>query len=83
MIELTLRFTYDPSVDAAYLYLEPTRKGSVDFTEPFDEEDALGLSGEVLIDIGHDRRLVGVEFLNASGVLPEKLMAAIGRQAGQ
>lgn len=75
---MDFRLTYDASVDAAYLYLAPAKSG-IDFTHPCDDEDEAGLAGEVMLDVGRDRKLVGIEFLRASELLPEELLALAER----
>lgn len=72
---MELRLTYDPTVDAAYLYFSRPKRGSVDFTHPWDDDDETGVAGDVMIDVGHDRKLVGIEFLGASKVLPAEVLA--------
>lgn len=70
------RVTYDESADAAYIYLSEPARGSVEFTHPWDAEGETGVEGDVLVDVGRDRKLVGIEVLNASKVLSANLLAA-------
>ena len=60
----TMRVTYDPSVDAAYIQITSS-KGGVETTLVDDH---------VAVDIDSERRVVGVEILDASSRLdPEDL----------
>jgi uncharacterized protein YuzE len=66
-----MRITYDPSVDAAYLYLAHIPDGGVEQTYVCD---AQSLAGSVHLDIDKEGRLVGIEVLGASDVLPSELL---------
>ena len=66
-----MRVTYDPSVDAAYIYLEERiRPGGVAYTYPCDP---LEVRGQINLDFDDEGRLLGIEVLDAS----EKLSAAL------
>jgi len=67
-----LRVTYDPGVDAAYIYLTGSyvSPGRVTIPVPLDDQDHLP---EVILDF-KDGRLVGVEVLGAKDGLPEDLL---------
>lgn len=72
-----MRVTYDPSVDAAYLYLvELIRPGGVARTYTCDPRE---VRGEINLDFDSDGRLVGIEVLSASKKLPEALLQAAGQ----
>jgi uncharacterized protein YuzE len=63
---------YDPSVDAAYIYLVPLTTGiQVARTVPVDPIDA---GAEINLDFDDSGRLVGIEVLRASRHLPEALI---------
>ena len=69
-----MRLTYDPSADAAYLHLaDPIGDGESatqihSITTPGDR-------GEVALDFDADGRLLGIEVLHASAVLPTRVLA--------
>jgi uncharacterized protein YuzE len=66
------RVTYDPRVDAAYVYLaEEIGAGEVDRTVPCV---SIGGEGEVNLDFDRAGRLVGIEVLSASSILPWRLI---------
>jgi uncharacterized protein YuzE len=71
-----MRVTYDPEVDAAYLYLrEPeTRKGTV------TSLPVAGAPGTIVLDFDTDGCLFGVEVLDASKLLPSELLEAAERR---
>lgn len=51
-----MRITYDPSVDAMYIYL----------TEKLKEPAAREVDEDIVLDFDADERLVGIEVLDAS-----------------
>ena len=66
-----VRVTYDPTVDAAYIYLaDSIRVGEVAHTEPGDPGHAYGVN----LDFAKDGRLLGIEVLDASKRLPETFL---------
>jgi uncharacterized protein YuzE len=67
-----MKITYDKSVDAAYVYLVDIEKGGVKHTETI----ILPSIGNALvnIDLNEDGKIIGIEVLNASKVLPEMLL---------
>jgi uncharacterized protein YuzE len=75
-----MRLTYDPDVDAAYVYLvDQIRPGGVARTVPVDS-----LPSQMVINLDFDAsdRLLGVEILDASRVLPPELLGRDGPRAG-
>lgn len=56
-----MRISYDPSVDALYIRL---------IEEPAECE-VIRLNDRVAINIGPEERVVGIEILDASEILPE------------
>ena len=66
-----MRVTYDESVDAAYLYLVPIEPGDVKNTYgcPPDE-----IGGMINLDFDSDGRLIGIEVLSASRLLPDVVL---------
>lgn len=63
---------YDPSVDAAYIYLVPVATGvRAARTVPVNPVEA---GAEINLDFDDAGRLVGIEVLRASRHLPEALI---------
>lgn len=66
------RVTYDPRVDAAYVYLdEEIGLGEVERTVPCVPIEG---GGEISLDFDRAGRLVGIEVLSASSILPWRLI---------
>ena len=60
-----MKFEYDKSVDAAYIYLEDSiADGEVDKT--------IELNNNIILDFDKEGKLLGVEILSASKVLNKK-----------
>ena len=62
-----MNFDYDPEADAAYLTIAlsdalPEKQISAITTE--------GMEGEIEIDVDENRKVIGIEFVNASLILP-------------
>ena len=62
-----MNFDYDPEADAAYLAITqsdtlPEKQISAITTE--------GMEGEIEIDVDENGRIIGIEFVNASLILP-------------
>jgi len=69
-----MRVTYDRSVDAAYIHLEERiQPGGVAYTYPCDP---LEVRGEINLDFDHEGRLLGIEVLDASKMLPAAILAS-------
>ena len=67
-----MRVTYDAEVDAAYIYLLDTPSpGSAVTTLSLDPAE---INGEVNVDLDSDGRIIGIEVLDASRLLPEELI---------
>jgi uncharacterized protein YuzE len=62
--------THDAECDAAYIYLRPKVPGGVAYTVPVEVPH-----GSVNLDIDRDGRVVGIEILQASAVLPESVLS--------
>jgi len=56
-----LRITYDPTVDALYMRLVEQRV----------ECEVIRLNDQVAVDIGPGERIVGIEILDASELIPD------------
>jgi len=71
-----MRLTYDTDADAAYIYLvDEIDSGGVARTVPVES-----LPSEMMINLDFDasNRLLGVEILDASRVLPPELLRGEG-----
>ncbi len=69
-----MKITYDPSADAAYIYLTPAvDQGQVDRTYACDPVE---VGGQINLDFDALGRLLGIEVLDASRKLPELLLKA-------
>jgi uncharacterized protein YuzE len=67
-----MKVTYDALVDAAYIYLEDApQPGSAVTTLSLDPRE---IHGEVNIDLDSAGRIIGIEVLDASRLLPEELI---------
>jgi uncharacterized protein YuzE len=71
-----MRVTYDPDVDAAKFYL--TDADYAPSRQNIECELPAGVEGMVVMD-WKDGKLVGIEVLNASAVLPADLIARLQR----
>lgn len=69
-----MRVSYDASVDAAYVELTgPIAAGGV--ASQIHSLVTPGDRGEIALDFDADGRLLGIEVLRASAVLPESVLA--------
>ncbi len=71
-----LRVTYDPEVNAAYIYLaeEPAagwRHGTTVTLDPVE------VGGMINLDLDEDGRLMGLEVLDARRVLSDQLLSGL------
>ncbi len=75
-----MRIIYDEYADAAYIYLQAApSSGEVTRTEPCDVDIK---EGAVILEFDASGRLIGIEILGASRLLPtEALDQALRRQA--
>ncbi|MFH1978108.1 MAG: DUF2283 domain-containing protein [Candidatus Aenigmatarchaeota archaeon] len=65
-----MKMTYDKEVDAAYIYLKDTiKKGEVKSTQTMNEN--------IILDFDKDKKLIGIEILSASKVIPKKSVKAL------
>jgi len=63
-----MRVTHDPTVDAAYIYLEDSiAPGAVMKTYCCDPAE---VNGQINLDFDSSGRMVGIEVLDASRLLP-------------
>jgi uncharacterized protein YuzE len=67
-----MRVSYDPEADAAYVYLvDEIGAGGVDRTVPIDPSE---VGGMINLDFDAGGRLLGLEILDASRLLPLGLL---------
>jgi uncharacterized protein YuzE len=71
-----VRVTYDPAADAGYIALREIESGGAKHTVPLDEEGEaeVGALGSIVLDFDGEERLIGIEILNASEILPPELL---------
>lgn len=75
-----MRFTYDPDADAAYFYLDDdTPPGGVAKTYCCDPGE---VGGMINLDFDGSGRLLGVEVLDASALLPPHVLESEGSGGG-
>ena len=70
--------TYDAAADAAYVYVTKIGKGEVADSVPIEDEDDDFPGGELIVDLDKDGRILGIEVLGASRLLPTKLLDQLG-----
>jgi uncharacterized protein YuzE len=68
-----MRLTYDPVADAAYIYLTEIRPGDV---AAHSVVDRMMDRASVILEFDQENRLIGIELLGASRVLPQELLEA-------
>ena len=68
-----MRVENDRQVDAAYMHLEPSENAKADRTYAFDPAKT---GGQIELDFDEGGRLIGLEVLNASRLLPAALLKA-------
>jgi len=68
-----MKVTYDKEVDAAYIYLKNNiKKGEV--------KNTVSMDNKIILDFDSKKKLIGIEILSASKVIPKNVVAEI--QAG-
>jgi len=68
-----MRVTYDAEADAAYITIAAgIAEGAA--TQQLHSIATPGGLGEIILDFGSDNRLLGLEILNASLVLPQNVI---------
>jgi len=78
---LALRITFDPDANAAFIYLVPDiGPGEVVHTHMCDVEIR---EGAIILDFDADDRLLGVEILGATSLLPESVLLQAERSGGK
>ena len=66
-----MKITYDRSADAAYIYLKEADPEDFGHTYPCDP---IAVSGQINLDFDKNKRLIGIEILDAGKKLPEELL---------
>lgn len=67
-----MRVSFDKEVDAAYIYLkDKIGKGEVKST--------IALNDDIILDFNGDKKLIGIEILSASKVMPQKVVSEISK----
>ncbi len=62
---MKMRMEYDKSIDAAYLYIkDKISKGEIMQT--------IALNDNIILDFDKNRRLIGIEILSASEIIPRE-----------
>lgn len=76
--DVPVRVTIDAEVNAAYIYLadEPETGWRHGKTVPIPVD---AIPGMVNIDLDDDGRLIGIEILAATSLLPDKMLSALDR----
>lgn len=69
-------FDYDPEADAAYLTI--TQSGALP-EQQISAVTAEGMEGEIEIDVDENGKVVGIEFVNASLILPSEFLEKANR----
>ncbi len=73
-----MKISYDPSIDAAYIYLvEDIGIAGVAKTYLCDP---IGVGGEINLDFNAEGHLIGIEVMNASKKLPASLISSLDRE---
>jgi uncharacterized protein YuzE len=78
MRSIDTTITYDAEADAAYVYVTNVGKGEVADSIPIEDEDEDFPGGELIVDLDKDGRVLGIEVLGASRMLPTKLLDRLG-----
>jgi uncharacterized protein YuzE len=68
-----LNIEYDARLDAAYINLSPMKPGDAKKTYACDPEE---VGGQIQLDFDESGRLIGIEVLHASRMLPASLLKA-------
>lgn len=79
MRNVTLKITYEPVDDSAYIYfVDPAEAGSFGTTHGFTYAcDPIEVDGMINLDFDVDGRLTGMEVLGARGKLPRSVLTSL------
>jgi uncharacterized protein YuzE len=72
-----VRVSYDPSADAGYISLRDIESGGSKHTvalEDLEADAGIEALGSIILDFDGEERLIGIEVLGASDVLPPELL---------
>lgn len=73
-----MRITFDPDADAAFVYLVPEiAPGGVAHSHMCDVEIQ---EGAIILDFDADDRLLGIEILGATKLLPDRVLQQAERR---
>jgi uncharacterized protein YuzE len=72
VIAMEVKVTYDTEIDAAYMKLVPIGPGNA-VKQVVVRGD---YSGQIILDFDREDHLIGIEFLDASKVLPPEILAS-------
>jgi uncharacterized protein YuzE len=76
-----VRFTYDPDADAAFIYIvDQINPGQAARSEMCDLEIR---EGAVILVLDADERLLGIELLGASRLVPAEVLDGADRPEGR
>ena len=68
-----MKLEYDPKTDAAYLHVDPSESTKATKTYACDPEE---IGGQIQLDFDAEGRLIGIEVLDASHLLPKAVLEA-------
>lgn len=72
--------THDPEADAAYIYVaEAIPPGGVAQSKPLDHYTP---GASVVLDFDRDNRLLGIELLGFSRLVPDEVLRRVGGDGG-
>jgi uncharacterized protein YuzE len=71
---MKVKVTYDAEIDAAYIYLVPIGPG-----DSVKQVSVRGDYAGIILDFDREDHLIGIEFLDASKVLPREILASAVR----
>lgn len=70
---INLQFDHDPDADTAYIYLNSINANEITDTIIANESGEF-VNGDINLDLDKDKRLRGIEVLDASKILPKELL---------
>ena len=73
ILVVKMKASYDKSVDAMYIYLEDKKSKSV--------KQTIALNDDIIIDFDENKKIVGIEILDASKNLKEKSLKEVEAMA--
>ena len=79
-VEQRLRMTHDPEADAAYIYVaDAIAAGGVAVSKPLDHHTP---GASVVMDFDSDNRLLGIELLGFSRLVPGEVVRRVSGEKG-